>query len=253
VAVAAPARLTVEQAATVFRRAAELEAAGVRGDAVLDDQALEDAGREVGLYPASIREALAELRGGALVPGPAITWGTVSSSRAVAGPRGDVLAALDDVARRNLLGVVRSTGAETVWARSPGLSSVVVRSLRGRRHHPLLALTELRATLVEAPSRPIRVRLEGSLVFPWRLLTARSQLLVAAGLAGGATLSLASPGLDGLDAAGALAAAVGFGSGLKSYRRSVLAVEVTLDGILDCMAVGLQVPPHQPPEDSWQV
>jgi hypothetical protein len=66
-------------------------------------------------------------------------------------------------------------------------------------------------------------------------------------------LSLASPGLDGLDAAGALAAAVGFGSGLKSYRRSVLAVEVALDGILDCMAAGLQVPPHQPPEDSWQV
>jgi hypothetical protein len=132
---AAPARLNVEQAATVFRRAAELEAAGVRGDAVLDDQALEDAGREVGLSPASIREALAELRGGALVPGPAITWGTVSSSRAVAGPRGDVLAALDDVARRNLLGVVRSTGAETVWVPS-GFDSRGASSSRGACSRP---------------------------------------------------------------------------------------------------------------------
>jgi hypothetical protein len=236
---AAPERLTVEQAAAVFRRAAELEAAGVRGDAVLDDQALEDVAREVGLSPASIREALAELRGGALAPGPSITWGTVSSSRVVSGTRHDVLAALDDEARRNLLGVVRSTDDQTVWARTAGFSSAVARSLRGRHHHPLLALSDLKATLVDVPSRPLRVRLEGTLVFPWRLLSARAQVLAASGVGGGAALALFYTGLDGLDLVGAVTATAGIGIGLRSYRRSVVAAESALDALLE----RLRVPP----------
>jgi len=45
--VAPPERVTPEEAAAVFRRAAELEAAGAGGEAVLELAALEDIGREV--------------------------------------------------------------------------------------------------------------------------------------------------------------------------------------------------------------
>jgi hypothetical protein len=245
-AVALPDRVTPEEVALVFRRAAELEAAGVRGDGggMLDDRALEDIGREVGLSPGSIRAALAELRGGALTPAPAVTWGTVSASRAVPGSAGDVLAAVDDEARRNQLGVVRRIGDATVWGRSRGASAAIARSLRGRRHHPLLALKELRATVVEVPSRPevIRVRLEGSLVFPWRLLSPRGQALSMIGVGGGVLLAMAanSPTVPDwhYDVTGVLGAVAGTGVGLRSYRRTVMATESALDAFLDRLASG---------------
>ena len=51
-----PDRVSPEEAAQVFRRAAELETAGIRGDsaALLDADTLEAIGREVGLSPAAI-------------------------------------------------------------------------------------------------------------------------------------------------------------------------------------------------------
>jgi len=105
-AVSVPERVTAEEAAVVFKRAAELEAAGVRGEGTgeLDARALEDIGREVGLSPASVRVAVSELRNGLLDPAPAVTWGTVSSGRAVGGSSADVVAALDDEARRQPAG-----------------------------------------------------------------------------------------------------------------------------------------------------
>src|SRR3954464_3683994 len=86
-AMALAERVTPEQAAVVFRRAAELQATGWHGEveAVLDDTALEEIGREVGLSPASIRAALAELRDESVSFGPTVTWGTVVRSRTVAG------------------------------------------------------------------------------------------------------------------------------------------------------------------------
>lgn len=237
----------------MFRRAAELDAAGVRGElsAALDDKAVEDIGREVGLSPASVQAALAELRAGALNPRPAVTWGTAIASGTIAGSSDEVLAAVDDEARRNLLGVARRVDGATVWTRSPGASAAVARGLRGRRDHPLLTLRELRAAVVEVPSRPgdLRVRLEGDLVFPWRLLSGRSQVISMAGVAGGAALAFAVP--DGAlvedwiqNAFGVAAAAGGTGIGLKSYRRAVTAAEAALEGLL--ARAGHTVPPTPP-------
>ena len=237
--------VTPEQAAEVFRRAAELEAAGSGSEGpLLDDRDLEEIGREVGLTPASVRAALAEWRAGALVPGPRVQWGVVTSSRVVPGTPGDVLAVLDNEARRNQLCVVRRAGSVTVWSRAPGVSSAIARGLRGRRRHPLLGLTELRATVVEAAGGPgaARIRLEGSLVAPWRLVSGRGQVLTTAGIAGAVVLAIpsgpfATPGWQNELAATASALA-GSSFGLRWYRRGAAATEDALDRYLDRLATG---------------
>jgi hypothetical protein len=245
--------LTPEQAAAVFRRAAELQAAGVRGetDAVLDDAALEDIGREVGLSPASIHGALSELRNDALATGSAVTSGTVMRCRTVHAPTGEIAAFLDDQARQSLFTVVRPVGPTTVWAPPPGVAAAVVRSLRGRRRYPLLVLNELRATVTESESGLTRVCLEGSLRFPLSLLSARSQALAALGIAGGAFIAF---GVDGtghtdwaFDGAGALLLLTGAGIGLRGYRRAVARAEQALTGVLDYLTYRVADPVWRPP------
>jgi hypothetical protein len=64
-------RLSYDEAALVLRRAVELDAeadAAAGGPAGYDPAALEAAAREVGLSPAAVRQAVAELRAGALAP-----------------------------------------------------------------------------------------------------------------------------------------------------------------------------------------
>jgi hypothetical protein len=247
-----PAGVTPEQAAEVFRRAAELEGAGSGGDGpLLDDGDLEEVGREVGLTPASVRAALAEWRAGALVPGPEVRWGIVISARVVPGSTGDVLAVIDDEARRNQLGVVRRAAGVTVWSRAPGVSAAIARGLRGRRRHPLLGLGELRATVVEASGGPgaVRVRLEGSLVPPWQLLSGRGRALATIGIGGGALMAFVAAGPWSLpdwqyDLAGSLGALAGTGAGLRSYRRGAAAVEAALDAFVDRLAGGAAAVVH---------
>jgi len=239
-----PAGLTPEQAAEVFRRAAELETGSGSDAPLLDDRDLEEVGGEVGLAPASMQAALEEWRAGALVPGPQVQWGVVTSSRVVPGTPADVLAVLDNEARRNQLCVVRRAGSVTVWSRMPGVSSAIARGLRGRRRHPLLSLTELRATVVEAAGGPgaARVRLEGSLVAPWRLLSGRGQVLATAGIGGGAVLVATALSGDGphwqFEVAAALSALAGTSAGVRSYRRGATATEEALDRYLDRLAAG---------------
>ena len=247
-----PAGVTPEQAAEVFRRAAELEA-GSRGDGpLLDDRDLEEIGREVGLAPGSVQAALAEWRAGALVPGPQVQWGVVTSSRVVPGTPSDVLAVLDNEARRNQLCVVRRAGSVIVWSRTPGVSSAIARGLRGRRRHPLLGLTELRATVVEASGGPgaARVWLEGGLVAPWRLLSGRARVLTTVGIGGGGVLLATAVMGDGpnwqYEVAAALSALAGSSAGLRSYRRGAAAVEGALDAFLDRLAGGAATVVHVP-------
>jgi hypothetical protein len=243
--VALAERLTPEQAAAVFRRAAELEAAGVHGDvrAVLDDAALEEIGLEVGLSPASINAALVELRHGLSVSSPPLRWGTVIRCRTVRADRASVATFLDDEARQGPLTVVQRDGDTTVWAPHPGAAAAFVRSLRGRRRYPLLALKELRATVTEQERDLVRVCLEGSLRFPPRLLSPRSLGFASAGIACGAFVAFGVDGAGNLDwvvdAAGALLSSAGVGVGVHGYRKAVAQAELALAGVLDRLGYGV--------------
>ncbi len=245
-------RLTPEQAAVVFRRAAELEAAGVHGDAqaVLDDAALEDIGREVGLSPASVRAALLELRHGITDAHRPPAWGTVLRCRTVRAERAYVEAFLDDEAREGLLTLVRHEHDVMVWAPHEGATAAMVRSLRGRRRYPLLAVKELRATVTDHERDLVRVTLEGSLRFPARLLSPRSIAVASAGVVCGAYLAFAVGGAGNLDWAldttGAALWAVGVGAGVQGYRDAVTHTEAALAAVLDRLAAGVAAPGTKP-------
>jgi hypothetical protein len=240
--VALTQRLTPEQAAVVFRRAAELEAAGVHGDAqaMLDDAALEEIGRDVGLSPESVRAALVEMRHGLTDVQPPLAWATVLRCRTVRAERAYVEAFLDDEARENLMTAVRRDHGVTVWAPPAGAAAVMVRSLRGRRRYPLLALKELRATVTEHEPDLVRVALDGSLRFPPRLLSPRSVGFAAAGVVCGAYLAFRVDGAASLDwvldATGAALSAAGAGAGVHGYREAVTQAEDALAGVLGRLA-----------------
>lgn len=185
--------VTTDEAAWVFRRAAELEAVSLGGpEALLDERTLEAAGAEAGLSPASIRTALQELRAGALVAPEPVTDGrpgrrSLVRTRAVPGPPAGVAQALDELARRNVLSVRRRRGTTAVWERRPGVGATCLRALPGRRARPLAAVGRLTATLGPVPGAPdlVRVELRADALPVRRLLPLRTRVGVGTGVATG--------------------------------------------------------------------
>lgn len=220
----------------MFRRAAELEARTPDGaEALLDQRTLEAAGVEAGLSPVSIRAALEELRAGALAgtepdPGGPPSRREIVRTRAVPGPAHQVSAALDSLARRNVLTERRRRGTTTVWERREGLVAACQRV----RPHPLRGVGRLTATLGPVPGAPdlVRVELRADPVPARRLLPLRVRVRVGTGLgvgAGVATAALASGAFVPVDvllvAGGAGGAVWAASSGLRAARdaRSALA------------------------------
>jgi hypothetical protein len=251
-----PDRVSPEEAAQVFRRAAELETAGIRGDsaALLDLDTLEAIGREVGLSPVAIHAALDELRSGGLRE--ADREFDMVVSRVVPGPVSDVRVSVDELARGNLLTLHVSRGDTTAWARQRGVGRAVSRRLGGRARYPLGAVRELRATVTDHPSRPglVRVCLEAQLAYPWQFLPLRTQALVGAGMGGGAVaVAWGLPNVgstSGVSAATLVVPLSAFGIGARAYRRAVVCAEGALQLFLDRLAHGLPVPArpvHDPP------
>ena len=236
---ALPERVTPEQAAVVFRRAAELQAAGLHGgnEAVLDDVALEEIGREVGLSPASVQAALAELRSGIAPLQPGVRWGTVVRCRTIHGDRQRAVLFLDDQARQNMFTMAHREGDTASWAPDSGAAAAVVRGLRGRGRYPLLTLKELRADVTDVGNDVVRVCLEGTLRVPWRLLPLRSEAFALAGMGAGLFVAFGVGGAGSadwmLDATGALISITGAGVALHAYRGEVANAELALDNVLD--------------------
>ena len=236
--------LTTDEAAWVFRRAAELEARWPpAAEALLDEGALEAAGTEAGLSPASIRTALEELRAGALAvaePEPEGPPGrrSIVRTRAVLGPPVEVAAALEALARRNVLTVRRRRGPVTVWERRTGAIAACQRV----RPHALRGVARLTSTLAPVPGAPdlVRVELRAEPVPASRLLPVRTRARVAAGVGAGAgvtALAFASGGLVPVDlllvAGGTGGAAWAGASGVRAAREARAALADALAYALD--------------------
>lgn len=118
-----PPRLTSDEVALVLRRAAELDAFDEQAGAVTgyEPEAVEEAAREVGLSPAAVRQAVAELRVGALSSpaerGRARTASSrlVAHHRLVATPPAAVLAAVDRFMRTQMLELRRRSGDRSLY------------------------------------------------------------------------------------------------------------------------------------------
>src|SRR6185503_17032742 len=168
-----PSRPAVTRGALerVLARAAELQASsGDDSDAseALSEDQIVELGKEVGLSPDSIRQALAEERA-RIEQVPTATSGVsarlfggtrVGAQRVVPGPADRVLATLDRwMQREEWLRVVRQRADRIIWEPRRGFFGTIRQLLRGR-DYSLYRSNDISATVVGVDKAFTMVRLE---------------------------------------------------------------------------------------------
>jgi hypothetical protein len=165
-------RLNRDALERVLSRAAELQAGEADpADAMLTEEQLVDVGREVGLSPQNVRQALAEERSRILVPeehgGMARVFGTarVHASRTVRGNADSVFRALDTwMQREESMQVKRRLADRMTWEPRAGFITEVRRGLNlGGFGYHLSKAEEVAATVVPVDHDRVLVRLEADL------------------------------------------------------------------------------------------
>ncbi|MDP9387825.1 MAG: hypothetical protein M3Q48_07815 [Actinomycetota bacterium] len=227
-------RLSGDEAALVFRRAAELEAArqAASRDDALELEAVEAAGREVGLSPTAVREAVAELRARGVpgTPGAAVGLTDADAARTVHGPRRSVERSVVDFLEGEVLVRERDLGDRTVWVREPGLEAAIERRIEAVDLRPVRRLV---AAVVPVPGeRRTHVRFEVEVAGPSTSL--RAGVPLAAASAGAAAAAFVEPvAAGGVAAVGLVLAGLGWRSARAARRRAAGHVKQALERFLD--------------------
>ena len=169
------ARLTSDEVALVLHRAAELEALDdATGPGVAyDAAAVEEAAREVGLSPAAVRQAVAELRVGVLPTPPAVGRRGRSRSWAVSGRRvtdqrlvdrspDEALATVDRFMRTQMFELRRRAGDRSLYRHRADLIAGLRRRLDFAGAIKLEGLTMVDVVVTPADDRTL-VRVEAEL------------------------------------------------------------------------------------------
>lgn len=127
--------LSEDEAALVFRRAAEIEGEDAGDRSAFDVATLERIAAEAGLSPAAVRQAVAELHAGRLAPAddrrrraPAVPASVVIDRRLGVPPE-VVAQRLDGYLRAQMFRVCRRRGPLTIWEPSRGLAANLVRGI----------------------------------------------------------------------------------------------------------------------------
>ena len=184
-------RLTSDQVAQVLRRAAELDAliATPGDDDGYDPGAVEEAAREVGLSPAAVRQAVAELRVGALPapdadrrPARPVRSRMVTQQRMVEVPPASVHATVDRFMRTQMFELRRRAGDRSLYRPRSDLIASLRRGLDFAGAIRLDGLRTVSVTAVEADELTL-VRVEAELA------TSRANA-VAGGAAAGTSVAL---------------------------------------------------------------
>lgn len=243
--------LSAEQVRVVLRRAAELDRSSALAPLDLDVASVEQAALEAGLSPDAVRQALAELRSGALdrparrrLVGPR----TATVCRTLPGPVENVERALHEFLRTELFDRQRDHGERTEWVRRQSIAAKVKLAV-DRGIHRALVLTDidrlsLTLTPVEEPDRDgahvlVRMDLDVS-----AMVRDHAALTVIGAVAGTAVaaVSVVVTGLDPvLLATFPAGMAVGGGAhwgGARLYRRRVAEVVTGVEGRLDRLERG---------------
>ena len=154
----------------VLARATELQASNAASDqsGMLTEAQLIEIGKEAGINPATLTQALAEERSRVAVPeesgfiasitGPVVA----TASRTVRGTREEVIAAIDSwMQREECLRVQRSFPDRITWEPKTGFLGTVQRNLNlsGRGYH-LVRATQVAATIVPVDAERVLVRLD---------------------------------------------------------------------------------------------
>ena len=228
--------VTTDQAAAVFRRAAEIDlrSSGTHTGA-LDIAALEQAGVEAGLSRDAIRQALAEVRAGAIAPLPG--GHAAAASRTVDLDADKVAFWVKDYMREQGFRVIRDLGDRAVWAPDRSLATKIRRAMDFNKRMVLRDVTHVVTTVVSIPGdeRRSHVRFEldmNATRRAWYVLPITFGAMGAAGVAAAAALGTpleliaAAPSAVALTGGAFAGARAGYRG---SLRRALTAVELFLD------------------------
>jgi hypothetical protein len=231
----------------VLARAAELQTQGsTETGSTLSDEQILDLGKEVGLSPESIRQAIAEERGRVVVPeskGATGAWfgaGVMSAARVVPGTPTAVLAALDNVLRGELpFDVSRRFADRMQWAPKRGFLDMMRSQLaRPAEGMDLKFAEEVSASVMALDAQRTHVRLDAMLLEVRSQATSRSVALVAGATALGLVgIVLGFAAIVVAPVAGAITA-VGLLTTRDRYRRSAVRVGTALEQLLDRLEFG---------------
>jgi hypothetical protein len=245
-------RTTIER---VLARAAELQATnqGDDGEPNLSESQLIEIGKEVGLNPTTLTQALAEERSRVAVPedtgllssitGPAVA----TASRAVRGTASEVLMNLDNWMQRDeCLQVQRRFPDRITWEPRAGWLGLLQRGLNvsGRGYY-LCRATQVAATVVPLDGGRVLVRLDADLSDS---RTSRLKVggvfltggILGAGAAGGAAI-LAHAIIFAVAGVAAVPIAIGAAAAYqvgKSHRQLVTRAQLALEQTLDRLEFG---------------
>jgi hypothetical protein len=248
-----PARLTSAQVDAVLRRAVELQAAEAEGGDALTEEDLLRIGREVGIDPAHLGRALAEV--GAVLPEEA-GWlrrvmgeRAVSAGRSVAMPADRARAELDAYLREEEFMVVhRRLPGRTIYTRASGLAADFGRFTSDvARRHPRINAPELEVLVREAGAEETFVALRLD-------LAGRRAGLATGGMAAGtgsAGVVAAAFGLALAPPAAVLGLPVLAGS-LWGSRRAYRAVREKRQRLLESLLDRLEHGELKPPRRGWR-
>ena len=256
----------------VLARAAELQAKSGEGetfDEFTEEQLLE-LGREVGLSPQHLRQAMAEERTRSALPtderGLAVTLfgpGHARATRTVNGTQRETLAIIDSwMQRQELLQVKRHFADRIVWEPRGDLFGNLKRVLNvGGRGYPLTRAREGAATVIPVDEKRVLVSLDADLSARRGRLA--GELAGATVVGAGATGVLVIMGIAGAVAAAPAviapaAAYYGFrGMQMRLLNRAQLSLEQLLDrlergvfgrapSLLSAIAAAAALPPRRP-------
>ena len=227
----------------VLARAAQLQGGTNDTDESFSEEQLLELGREVGLSPQSLRQALAEERTRSTIPedneggvvagifGP----GLIRAARVVPGRSAEVLASIDTwMQRQELLIVKRYHGDRIVWEPSRHFMVGVKRALRtGGRDYALSQAFEVSATVLPIDDKQSHVALDAD----FRTQRTRSARRVVAGTVFGgiATVSLLALGVMTVVAAApvAIIPALGIAGARALHGQVVTRAQLSFEQLLD--------------------
>ena len=233
----------------VLARAAELQGQTPTTDetvgALTDEQILE-LGKEVGLTPESLRQAIAEERARVTVPEEqgAAGWlggSGIGATRVVPGAAEAVLASIDGTMRNDLpFDVERRFPDRMQWAPSRSVIDAVRSSLSGTNEGYDLRLAEgISAAVVAVDAQRTHVRLDATLEDARRRALRRTVLWPSLFAALTAPFVISGDLSFGLAALLTLAVGGAFAFWMRtSYRRRVLRVATALEQLLDRLEFG---------------
>jgi hypothetical protein len=233
----------------VFARATELQAGTGEASESMTEEQLVELGKEVGLSPEHVRQAIAEEQTRVAVQeppgrvagvfGPNTAW----TQRVITGTQADVLARIDRyMQNQESLAVRRRFGDRITWeARRDFLGQIRRGFGGGGRAFALTKADEVGATVVPVDTTRVLVRLDASFNDARRRSVTGGGVLAGTGIAGaGGVIALAAslPGASlpvALLVGGVWAAigGVGFTAVARSYRSAVERAQLALEQALD--------------------